>query len=102
MGMRGPKVDKIWSDALRLAALRIDEEDPQGRSYLHKAAEACVTAAAEGKMDAIKEIGDRLDGKPHQSSDNRTTIEAGDTLTSLLARIADQRNLITKRDDAGT
>ena len=37
----------------------------------HKAlrmiARSLITAASDGKMDAIKEIGDRMDGKPAQA-----------------------------------
>jgi len=56
--------DKPWADALRLAAFREDEE---GKRRLLKIAEQCVLAAENGDMPAIKEIGDRLDGKPAQA-----------------------------------
>ena len=40
----------------------------------HKAlrmiARSLIAAAQEGKMDAIKEIGDRMDGKPAQAIEN--------------------------------
>ena len=42
------------------------EDTPDGFKKLRKIAQACVDAALEGKMDAIREIGDRLDGKPAQ------------------------------------
>jgi hypothetical protein len=56
--------DKPWADALRIAAHRIDDE---GRQRLMKIAEQCVRAAEGGDIQAIKEIGDRLDGKAHQT-----------------------------------
>lgn len=56
--------DKPWTEALRLVAFRDDEE---GKRRLLKIAEACVKAAEDGDMQAIKEIGDRLDGKAPQA-----------------------------------
>lgn len=57
--------DKPWSDALRLVVFR---DDAEGKRRLLKLAEACADAAEAGDMQAIKEIGDRLDGKPAQES----------------------------------
>jgi len=42
---------------------------------LAKIAQKCVEAAVEGDMQAIKEIGDRIDGKAPQSLDVTTTHE---------------------------
>jgi hypothetical protein len=67
--------DKPWQDALRLAVHRVGEDN---RPRLLLIAEKCVEAALEGKMDAIKEIGDRLDGKPAQ--------ESNVTMTRLVAQ----------------
>ena len=57
--------DKPWTEALRLVVFRDDEE---GKRRLLKIAEKCAMAAEGGDMQAIKEIGDRLDGKPAQES----------------------------------
>lgn len=57
--------DKPWADALRLAVYR---EDAEGKRRLLRIAEKCAEAAEAGDMQAIKEIGDRLDGKPAQES----------------------------------
>lgn len=57
--------DKPWSDALRLVVFRDDED---GKRRLLKIAEACAKAAEAGDLQAMKEIGDRLDGKPAQES----------------------------------
>ena len=72
--MSGPgrKSDKRWRDALILATTRTDDE---GRTMLAKIAQRCVEAAVEGDMQAIKEIGDRIDGKAPQSLDVTTTHE---------------------------
>lgn len=60
---RGPFADKLWREALRKAVLkRIDKEQ-----RLDRIAEKVVAAAEEGKLEAAKEIGDRLDGKAAQA-----------------------------------
>jgi len=68
----GRKSDKRWRDALILATTRTDAE---GRTMLAKIAQKCVEAAVEGDMQAIKETGDRIDGKAPQSLDVTTTHE---------------------------
>jgi len=64
--------DRPWTEALRLVAFRDDEE---GKRRLLKIAERCVKAAEEGDMQAIREIGDRLDGKPAQAIDVAGTLD---------------------------
>jgi hypothetical protein len=61
----GGKPDKLWRDALAVAIKRAGDDDP--RPYLTRIAQRCVEKALEGDMQAIKEIGDRLDGKPAQA-----------------------------------
>ena len=68
----GGKKDKLWRDALMVAIKRTDSE---GRVMLAKIAQKVVEAAVEGDMSAIKEIGDRIDGKAPQSLDVKTTRE---------------------------
>lgn len=59
----GPFADKLWREALRRAVLkRVDKEQ-----RLDRIAEKVVAAAEDGKLDAAKEIGDRLDGKAAQA-----------------------------------
>lgn len=55
--------DKPWADALRLTVFK---DDAEGKRRLLKIAETCALAAEGGDMAAIREIGDRLDGKPAQ------------------------------------
>ena len=65
VGKTSRKSDKLWRDALMVAVKRADDGDP--RTLLARAAEQCARAAANGDIAAMKEIGDRLDGKPAQS-----------------------------------
>lgn len=58
----GGRKDKPWRDALTLAI-----KDGDGLK-LRRIADAVVTLAETGDMQAIKEIGDRLDGKPAQQT----------------------------------
>lgn len=62
-GNKGPHTDRPWADALRRAIVQSD-----GKT-LRRLADAIVAKAADGDVAALKEIGDRLDGKPHQSVD---------------------------------
>jgi hypothetical protein len=64
--MPGPKSDKQWSDALRRAVHR-ESAGKGSPKWLDVIANRCVEAAAEGELAAMKEIGDRLDGKPAQA-----------------------------------
>lgn len=72
----GRKLDKLWGDALRVAVLRPAED---GRQRLAHIAEQTALAAMGGDMQAIREIGDRLDGKPAQA------VEATGNLTIVIA-----------------
>lgn len=60
----GGKPDKLWKDAIRIAALR---PGPDGRKKLTAIADRLVEAALAGDVAAMREIGDRLDGKPAQA-----------------------------------
>jgi len=63
---KGAKSDKLWRDAIQRAVKRrLDGTDePQA---LDRLADKLVAKGLEGDIPAIKEIGDRLDGKPAQS-----------------------------------
>lgn len=70
MAPRGPKSDKLWSDAVRMAALR-EQEDDDGkiRKRLSILADNLLKAAIAGDIQAVKEVGDRIDGKPKQATE---------------------------------
>ncbi len=64
----GKGQDKIWSDALRRAVMRESDTD-KGKKRIEVMADKCARMAEGGDMAAIKEIGDRLDGKSPQYSE---------------------------------
>lgn len=63
------KTDKIWRDALIRALARIAPDGTGVTGGLDMVATAVVTSAMTGDIQAMKEIGDRLDGKPKQSTE---------------------------------
>lgn len=62
----GRGTEKLWRDAV-LKAVR-ERDGKKGPHLIQKAAAALVEAASGGDVSALKELGDRLDGKPHQST----------------------------------
>jgi ribosomal protein L17 len=61
----GKGQDKLWSDALRLA---VNEASADGDGKkLRALANKLVEKGLEGDVSALREIGDRLDGKPTQA-----------------------------------
>ena len=64
-GRSGKHADKTWRDAIRLAIARRDKGDVKAIGLL---ADALLDKALEGDMQALKEIGDRLDGKAIQAT----------------------------------
>jgi hypothetical protein len=66
------KYNRVWADIVRKLAVQEDY------ARLHRVAESLFKKAEEGDLTAIKELGDRLDGKALQEiggdSDNPITI----------------------------
>jgi hypothetical protein len=54
------KGNRLWANTIRRAVTQSDGE------RLRRIAEAMLTKAEDGDMTAIKELGDRLDGKVAQ------------------------------------
>lgn len=75
----GRKANREWTDALRLAVKRTDGD----KTKLNKLAENTVELALAGEGWAVKEIGDRLEGKAIQavehSGPDGSPIEMSDT-----------------------
>ena len=67
------KSDKEWRNAIRLAVhgLRTAKDGDKAKKVrvLRLLAERLVKRALDGDIAAMKEIGDRLDGRPAQSVD---------------------------------
>ena len=76
---------RIWSKIVRKLAVQEDH------AKLHKVANALFEKASEGDISAIKELGDRLDGKAMQ--ENMVTGDADNPLTV---------NVVTGIDDGET
>ena len=57
---------KVWSDAIRKVVVQ--------RDALDQLALALVEKALSGDLQALKELGDRLEGKPVQSIEQDTNI----------------------------
>ena len=58
-----PKRVKVWREAINRAIKRREQEDPQA---LEKLADKLLAAVDAGDIAAIKEFGDRIDGKVAQ------------------------------------
>lgn len=61
LGNTNATKSKAWSDAIRKAMVK-------GKGY-ERLAKKLVDMAEEGDIAAMKEIGDRLEGKPKQTID---------------------------------
>lgn len=86
---KGAVADKFWNEAVRLAVYR-EERDDEGkkRKRISIIADKLCRLAMAGDMAAIREIGDRLDGKAPQGVDVTT---GGDKLafpTEIILRAA--------------
>ena len=55
------KTNRLWGETIRKAALQADAK------LLRKIADKLLEKAAEGDIQAIKELGDRLDGRSVQA-----------------------------------
>ena len=70
------KDNRIWGNAIRKAVMQ------RNGDKLRTLADKLIDRAAEGDIAAMKELGDRLDGRPAQ-----TTIVQGDNDKPLVSRI---------------
>ena len=61
----GRPKDKPWTDAIRLAANEMSKTH-KGTRQLRAMANKLVAEAIDGNIQAIKEVGDRLEGKAMQ------------------------------------
>ena len=61
----GRKVEKPITDAIRMALS--EEHEATGKKKLRVLAEKMVNEAIDGIIQAMKEVADRMEGKPAQS-----------------------------------
>ena len=63
---------KIWWEAISRV---LESRQPRREQYkvIDELAEQLIDKCYEGDLAALKELGDRLDGKPHQSVGGGTT-----------------------------
>lgn len=80
----GRKQEKPFADALRMA---IADAGPDHKA-LRGIAAKLLKLAEDGEGWAIRELADRLDGKPAQAIDADVRHSADDTIMGLLERIA--------------
>ncbi len=66
LGKNG-REQKPWADAIKRALARAELDPKSGGRSLNVLAERLLDKAAEGDLAALKELGDRLDGKPAQA-----------------------------------
>lgn len=65
IGNQNAKQAKIWQQAIKRAVAR--RANGTIDSGLDELADKLIALVATGDLPALKELGDRLDGKPHQS-----------------------------------
>lgn len=81
-----------WSTAIEAAVMQEDVRTK--KKHLHIIAERLIAKAKRGDIQAIKEIGDRLDGKAVQAIEGR--VEADLTVQVLrFSEVADADNQAT-------
>lgn len=82
-----------WADALALAALR---KEPNGQTRLNRIAEQTVRKAIAGDMSAIREIGERLDGRVNLQPEDVAQIGATmqqPLINALVAALVDKKRI---------
>lgn len=90
--MAGRKGEKIWRDAVMRAVHRRMNDEEGKPQKIERLADRLVENAMAGDVTALKEIGDRLDGKPAQG----VTV-SGDEDAPLVTKII--REIVQKQDD---
>src|SRR5690349_11315819 len=88
-GRQAGKSLKTWRDALdRELRKPVDPKIVNSPKRLEGVAEACVNAALGGDMQAIAEIGNRIDGRPQMAPEDAETFDGlGTVLAEAWARM---------------
>jgi len=83
--MAGNKQEKIWADAVKRAVhRRLDDVEGKPRKLEHLA-DKLVGRALDGEVSALKEIGDRLDGRSTQQIDGTMVHGMSEELLSIIS-----------------
>ena len=85
-GNKNAAKGKTWADALRKALLQYSDDDVPRKEALFRIATVVVQKALAGDSTAVREIGDRLDGKPAQTIMG----DSDKPLTIVIVKHADQ------------
>jgi hypothetical protein len=80
VGNKNATKNKPWADAINRALLAEDGKK------LRALADKLIDRALEGDVTALKEVGDRVDGKPAQAI---TGADGGDLVVKLMSADAD-------------
>lgn len=90
-GRSGTQLDRPWHDAVRVA---INRKDATGVKRLRLLAERLVDIALNGEpgvaLQALKEIGDRVDGRPKQQVEAQLGVDGSIALQIVRFALADQ------------
>ncbi len=88
------------SEAYRRELAKIDETDPQGRSFAEVLAEQTIIKAKTGDVAALKELADRTEGKARQTimltTDRREQIEQA--VTRMIERAASDGQILSREE----
>jgi hypothetical protein len=74
------KVNRLWAETIRRAVVQADPEK------LRRIADKLLAMAEDGDIQAIKEVGDRLDGKPNQTVDATVKGDLAGILSAIPTR----------------
>lgn len=89
IGNQNARRGREWRDALRKAYMQYENKEQGVRrgEALYKIGLTVTDMALNGNMDAIKEIGNRADGKPAQVQEIDVSIDASLVLIELKSRV---------------
>ncbi len=90
----GKGQEKMWRESVHRAVKR--RSDGDDKKALERLAQKLVERGLEGNIAALREIGDRLDGKPTQAVN---LAQAGDRAEAIQPRRPDHHQALWKPAD---
>lgn len=84
--MADSKQDKIWAAAVKRAVHRRMKNEDGKPQKIERLADQLVDFAMEGQGWAMQEIGNRLDGRPHQSSEVKAEVSGNITFQTVIEK----------------